>query len=112
LTLSVIKQRLDRADTSRRLRPDMIRDAFSARQAVRQPDQDTVPTTGRRIGSPSDDEIGDDGGVVAAGGAGLDVRIVDRRGGEATLPQVVEARLDPTPDMATAIHTTPQAMAR
>jgi type IV secretory pathway VirB4 component len=32
-------------------------------------------------------------------------------GGEATLPQVVRALLDPTGDMAAAIHTTPDALA-
>lgn len=34
-----------------------------------------------------------------------------REGGEATLPRVVNALLDPTTDMAAAIHTTAQAMA-
>ena len=34
-----------------------------------------------------------------------------RCGGEATLPQVVAALLDPTPDMAAAIHTSAEAMA-
>src|SRR5439155_3101238 len=44
----------------------------------------------------------------------LELALADARtaaGGEATLPQVVEALLNPTSDMATAIHTTPAAMA-
>jgi type IV secretory pathway VirB4 component len=34
-----------------------------------------------------------------------------RRGGEATLPQVVEALLSPTGEMAAAVHTNPETMA-
>jgi len=44
----------------------------------------------------------------------LELALVDARrrtGGEATLPQVVDALLDPTADMAMPIHTTPEAMA-